>query len=814
MNKLTNIFLILLILIISGINTNKGIADNSKISPYLQMMLNNSSDNELIPIYILFKEHLTLNDFDDINYDTPKKERRQIVISRLQNFSANYQNGMRAYLTSKSVSDVREMEILWIINAISLKANSNIIHQMANEFDEIETIYYDAQYPIELLLDFPNTPIPYWNLLSPEPGCLLMNADDCWNLGNKGRGVVVANADNGFHWRHPDLVRGTWQNLGEDANSNGMTIIWASGTGSYFDPGDINGIDNDGNGKIDDLIGWDFTTNSYNITADSHGSATMGHVCGDGTGGTQTGVAPESKCLVMRNNGGETYQWAAFQYAILMGADVITSSLSYKWYFSPKPNYSAMRLVTDMSLAAGVIHANSTSNDGNNQGNAPIPMNISTAGNCPPPWLHPDQLKIGNLSSVIGCGNVNVYSDVIESSSPYGPTTWGNWSLWGTYTHSIDPNHRDYPYSRTPPVEIPDSMGLLKPDVSAPGQSSISTYVSSGSGYGTFGGTSSATPHTAGCLALMLSQNPEMLPRDVDRVLELTSIEKGAAGKDPRYGAGRIDALLATTSPPSLVEGIFGGSNWFIGETTPPNDTARELVGFKLKNTASPWIGSLKKLIYNVQGTATSSDVEKYRLFWDKNRNNVVDAGDVLLKEAPFMGTFEDFNQVTFDSLKFKVTDSLRHIIFTIKTKPTAVSSRIVQVGMPNNSHVTSYYSTLAQTTNFPFGNVTGINNQNENPLIFRLSQNYPNPFNPTTMITYSLQKSSFVSVKVYDALGREIAVLINNVRDQGIHRIEFDANFYKGLSSGIYFYKMEARDPNLRSSIFFTDVKKMILVK
>jgi serine protease AprX len=330
-------------------------------------------------------------------------------------------------------------------------------------------------------------------------------------------------------------------------------------------------------------------------------------VIGDGTGGTQTGVSPEAKCILMRNASGFTQQISAFQYALLMGADVVTSSLSWKWYFNPKPDYSLVRLATDISLAAGMVHSNSTSNDGNSVG---IPLNISSAGCNPAPWRHPDQLKIGGLSGVIGVGNVSCGSDVIASSSPYGPTLWGNWSLWGTYTYTILPQHMDYPYSRVAPVEIPDSMGLLKPDVSAPGESSISTYVSSGSGYGTFGGTSSATPHTAGCLALMLSINPEMLPRDLDRVLELTAIEKGDPGKDYRYGAGRIDALLATTSPACLTEGVNGGSNWLLGNTTPPNDTAKELVGLKLKNTNSPWIGSLRQMVYSFDGTANTSDVE------------------------------------------------------------------------------------------------------------------------------------------------------------------------------------------------------------
>ncbi len=799
-----------ILIIIAGIVTSVYSDYNtSKIHPYLLNIMQSSNDNSLIPVYIIFNESLTLNDFSNISYDTPKKDRRRIVLERLQNFADIKQSRVRSFIETRSASTVIIKEQLWIVNAIVLQAAPSVINQLAAGFNEIKQINYDPAYPVELMLDFIPQPAPF-NILAAEPGCVLMNADDVWALGNKGAGVIVANADDGFWWRHPDLVHGIWQNLGEDANNNGMTIIFSSGTGSTFDAGDINNIDDDNNGKVDDLIGWDFTTNNYNITTAAHGSATMGHVVGDGTGGTQTGVAPLSKGICMRNSTGYTQQIAAFQYALQMGADIVTSSLSWKWYFNPKPDYSLIRQATDISLAAGMIHSNSTSNDGNSVG---IPLNISSAGCNPAPWRHPDQLKIGNLSGVIGVGNVNCSNDIIYSSSPYGPTTWGNWSLWGAYSYTILPQHMDYPYSRVAPVEIPDSMGLLKPDVSAPGQNSISTYVSSGSGYGTFGGTSSATPHTAGCLALMLSINPEMLPGDLDRVIELTAVEKGNPGKDYRYGAGRIDALAATTSPPVLCEGVNGGSNWLLGSTTPPNDTARELVGLKFLNTNSPWIGSIRKLIYNTEGTATTTDVEKYRLFWDVNKNSVVDGGDILLKEMPFVSA-ADFTQVIFDTVKFKVTDTVRHVLLTIKTKSTANSSHTINVGMNDNLHVTSYYNMNAQTTNFPFGVLLAVKN-NELPLSFTLLQNYPNPFNPATIIKYSLAKKSLVVVKIYDVIGREMAVLLNNIRDAGNYQVEFDADFYTGktFSSGVYFYKLEAFDAG-NNSLLFSDIKKMVVVK
>ena len=388
--------ILLLIFLLIGIS----VSAETIIHPDLLTKMNSSAPNEKIPIMIVFNSHLTLSDFNDISYDTPKKDRRSIVIDRLIRFSDNTQNKVRSFVASKmSAGSVEKYEVLWMINRIAISTNTETINQLASGFPEIAMLTYDPSYPIEELQDYRQPSPPFVSAmvepLAVEIGCQLMNADDCWLLGNRGKGALVANADDGFHWRHPDLVKGVYQNLGEDANHNGMTIIWGTGTTSTFDPGDVNGIDDDGNGKVDDLVGWDFTTNNYNITTASHGSATLGHVIGDGTMGTQTGVAPDSKCLLLRNGSGQSEQMAAFQYAFLMGVDVVTSSLSWKWNMSPKPDYSAMRLVTDMSLAGGMIHTNSTSNNGNTLG---IPLNIATAGNCPPPGFTPTR-QSGEISA-------------------------------------------------------------------------------------------------------------------------------------------------------------------------------------------------------------------------------------------------------------------------------------------------------------------------------------------------------------------------------------------------------------------------------
>ena len=88
-------------------------------------------------------------------------------------------------------------------------------------------------------------------------------------------------------------------------------------------------------------------------------------------------------------------------------------------------------------------------------------------------------------------------------------------------------------------------------------------------------------------------------------------------------------------------------------------------------------------------------------------------------------------------------------------------------------------------------------------PNKYLLKQNYPNPFNPSTTIKYQTPELSFVTIKVYDVLGSEVAVLVNEEKPAGSYGVEFDAS---KLSSGIYYYKIIAGD--------FVDVKKMILLK
>jgi len=91
----------------------------------------------------------------------------------------------------------------------------------------------------------------------------------------------------------------------------------------------------------------------------------------------------------------------------------------------------------------------------------------------------------------------------------------------------------------------------------------------------------------------------------------------------------------------------------------------------------------------------------------------------------------------------------------------------------------------------------------NEVPAQFSLSQNYPNPFNPSTTIKFELPNTSHVSLNVYDILGREVSVLVNERKAPGSYEVKFDGS---NLASGVYFYRLQTES--------FVDTKKLLLLR
>jgi hypothetical protein len=101
------------------------------------------------------------------------------------------------------------------------------------------------------------------------------------------------------------------------------------------------------------------------------------------------------------------------------------------------------------------------------------------------------------------------------------------------------------------------------------------------------------------------------------------------------------------------------------------------------------------------------------------------------------------------------------------------------------------------------YQNPTSVNGNITSPLSFSLNQNYPNLYNPSTKISYRIASKGNVTLKVYNVLGNEAAVLIDGEKEAGNYEINFNAS---GLSSGVYFYTL--------SSAGYTMTKKMIIMK
>jgi len=98
---------------------------------------------------------------------------------------------------------------------------------------------------------------------------------------------------------------------------------------------------------------------------------------------------------------------------------------------------------------------------------------------------------------------------------------------------------------------------------------------------------------------------------------------------------------------------------------------------------------------------------------------------------------------------------------------------------------------------------VTSVEDARTVPGVFMLEQNYPNPFNPTTVVSYQLSTAGQVKLAVYDLLGREVAVLVNESKAPGSYSLRFDAS---GLPSGMYVYRLMANG--------FAAARTMMLVK
>ncbi|MHB8906220.1 MAG: T9SS type A sorting domain-containing protein, partial [Melioribacteraceae bacterium] len=268
-----------------------------------------------------------------------------------------------------------------------------------------------------------------------------------------------------------------------------------------------------------------------------------------------------------------------------------------------------------------------------------------------------------------------------------------------------------------------------------------------GGTYGSGDGTSFATPIAAGIAALLKSAWPHLTNAQIRKIF----LESGDNTSNPNYdrGWGLISAKKAISYPNlSAVNDVYKVINKiFIDENGVNSSTV--------------------KLNYSIGGSSFQSVTMNQVAF-----NNTIKYNYTLPTST------------NGDSVKF---------YFTYQTD----SGGLVQEPA-TGTYKFSYGS-------FNISNLTSVKINDEIPTNFNLAQNYPNPFNPSTVISYQLSAPSKVTLKVYDLLGREVAVLVNEVQQPGNYNSQFSIVNYQ-LSSGVYFYRLQTDN--------FSATKKMMLIK
>ena len=480
-----------LFLLLSLLLCHFGFAQNHNvIEPELQEVLNQKG-NEMISVNIILKSEININNLrSNVKNIEDVKAHRQAIVSELKSFSEESQKDILSILKAGEASgDIKDIKTHWLSNMISCTASKDYIY-LLSEHSDIKILGYNK------------TQFLLWDekvketepLRGIAPHVKHVKADKAWDLGLTGEGVLVGVIDTGVNF-HKDIANSLWDG-GEEYPNHGYNTF----------------------------------ENSHNVTDGfNHGTHCAGIICGDGTSGTQIGIAPDATIICVKvmddaGSGNANSVCSGIEFAIEHGADVLNMSLGF-------PNASnstreALRQTYENALEAKVAIVTAVGNDGMLNLTFPVPNSVRVPGGCPPPWLHPDQqANPGGLSACIAVGAVNSSNNVADFSSR-GPFTWQTTA------------YEDYPY--LPGREI----GLIRPDVCAPGVKIVSCSNKNSGGYASMDGTSQATPCVTGVICLMLQKKSHLTPAQICEALETTAT-KLSETKSNETGSGCVNALLA-----------------------------------------------------------------------------------------------------------------------------------------------------------------------------------------------------------------------------------------------------------------------------
>lgn len=399
---------IFILVLLSFCFINLGFAQRSGvIDPELYDLMNSRSGDK-ISVNIVLKKQIDADALNVRKSFSSKEAKRTYMVEEMKYQAEKDQaDVLKTLQASERSSQVTDINCHWLTNMINCNATADAILKIA-EHPDVESIIYNK---LEKLI--PDTKAkPTSAVRGNTQNITQIQADKVWGLGFTGKDVIVAVIDSGVNTDHVDL----------------KDHLWSDSQGRH------------GKNTLD---------NNYDITDnDGHGTHCAGTICGDGTSGTTTGMAPDATLMCIKAldvdysdpSGPQTVGTvdatiSAVEYAVENGADILSMSLGFSY---PGPGVNEiMRELFSNTLTAGVVASVAAGNDGRSSVLAqyPVPRNINAPGNCPPPYLSPDQeeIEIGGTTSVICIGAVN-YSDEACDFSSQGPVSWEN-TIYADYPY-------------------------------------------------------------------------------------------------------------------------------------------------------------------------------------------------------------------------------------------------------------------------------------------------------------------------------------------------------------------------------------------
>lgn len=457
MNKLKFLSIVFVGIITAG----TAFAQNIISSELLHKMQTYSSTDCMIYL----REEANLEQAKSI---TGKLAKGKFVINSLKSTAQKTQIPIKSWFESKNI----DYQSFWIVNAFRARLTNAQITELAQR-PEIALIAENSRIQMAMLPENPSKDIYQSSKRQIEWGIGYIRADEVWDLGFTGEGIVIAGQDTGYEWEHATLIekyRGYDPVSGSaDHNYNWHDAIHNAGQGNPCGSNSPEPCDDN-----------------------NHGTHTMGTMVGDDGGSNQIGVAPNAKWIGCRNmdsgDGTPATYMECFEWFLeptdlngqnpdpSMAPHVINNSWSCPLSEGcDNSNFEAMREVIVSLKSAGIVVIVSNGNSGPN-------CNTTTA----PPAFYTESFSIGASNS----------SGDLASFSSRGSSGFN---------------------------------GVLKPNVTAPGVAVRSAIRNNG--YASYSGTSMAGPHVAGVVALMLSANPNLIGEveTIEDILEQTAIPASIA---------------------------------------------------------------------------------------------------------------------------------------------------------------------------------------------------------------------------------------------------------------------------------------------